>query len=143
MDSMMHPLHCVSNSLHQTARAVTRIYSEEMRSSGVKRSQFAILGNLGRLGTIKISDLATEMYMERTTLTRNLKPLEKAGLVTIRTAASDARSREISLTRAGKTRFMEANKLWRKAQKRIIDLFGEERLIEMENSMRELRKLTT
>jgi len=139
MDDLLSPAHCVSNNLHQTARAVTRIYSEEMRPSGLKRSQFAILGYLGKTGTRNISDLANILYMERTTLTRNLKPLEKAGYITISISASDARSREISLTREGKSKFLEARKLWRKAQNRVLETFGTQQWIALESSLLELR----
>ncbi len=140
MEDLLNPAHCVSNNLHQTARAVTRIYGEEMRPSGIKRSQFAILGYLGKLGTSKISDLADVLYMERTTLTRNLKPLEKAGFISIRTSESDARSREISLTREGKAKFTDARKLWRKAQSRILETFGAEQWHALEADLLELRE---
>jgi len=140
MEDLLNPIHCVSNNLHQTARAVTRIYSEEMRPSGIKRSQFAILGYLGRIGTSKISDLANVLYMERTTLTRNLKPLEKAGFVTIRTSDSDARSREVSLTREGKAKFADARKLWRKAQKRVLATLGAQQWSALESDLLDLRQ---
>ena len=140
MDDQLSPAHCVSNNLHQTARAVTRIYSEEMRPSGIKRSQFAILAYLDRIGTSKITDLADLLYMERTTLTRNLKPLEKANFITIRTSQSDARSREVSLTREGKVKLVDAKKLWRKAQIRILETFGAEQWHALESKLLDLRQ---
>ena len=139
MADFLNPGHCVSNNLHQTARAVSRIYAEEMRPSGVKRSQFAILGYLFRLGKVQLTELADELYMERTTLTRNLKPLEKQGLVIIEKSSSDARAREVSLTDDGKTRFREATKLWRKAQKRVLAKFGQDNWTALESSLTTLR----
>jgi len=139
MTDYLQPVHCVSNNLHQTARAISRIYGEEMRSSGIQRSQFAILGYLNKLGVVQLTELADMLFMERTTLSRNLKPLVKNGLVQINKSPADARARDISLTKEGKTRFREATKLWRKAQKRILASFGEDNWRALEVSLQNLR----
>lgn len=143
MVDQMEPIHCVSNNLHQTARAVSRIYGEAMRPSGIKRSQFAILSSLHKLGSITLSELADMLYMERTTLTRNLKPLQKQGLITITRSARDARAREICLTREGKEKYQLARKLWRKAQRQILTAFGEEKWQQLEETLKTLRQLTS
>ena len=139
MTDFLQPVHCVSNNLHQTARAISRIYGEEMRPSGIQRSQFSILGYLNKLGVIQLTELADMLYMERTTLSRNLKPLVKRGLVQINKSPADARARDISLTKEGKATFREAIKLWRKAQKRILASFGEDNWKALETSLQNLR----
>ncbi len=139
MSDYLSPGHCVSNSLHQTARAVTRIYREEMQPTGILRSQFAILGYLSKLGVVQLTELADKLYMDRTTLSRNIKPLEKRGLVHINTSPTDARAREVSLSTEGRKQFREATKLWRKAQKRVVQTFGEENWASLEATLSSLR----
>lgn len=139
MSEYLEPHHCVSNNLHQTARAVTRIYSEEMRPSGIKRSQFAILATLDRMGPMRLTELADLLYMERTTLTRNLKPLEKTALVEVKSPPDDARARVVSITEAGKEKFREARKCWKRAQKRLLDTFGVKAWQQLEDTLRQLR----
>lgn len=139
MNDYLNPGHCVCNSLHQTARAVSRIYSEEMRPSGILRSQYSILAYLSKLGVVQLTELADKLYMDRTTLSRNLKPLEKRGLVHNNKSPTDARARELSLTTEGKTQLLEATKLWRKAQKRVVQAFGKENWASLEATLSNLR----
>lgn len=139
--TLLDPSHCVSNNLHKTARAVSRVYAEEMRPAGLARSQFAILGTLERGGAMALSELADHLYMERTTLTRNLKPLEQAGLVRRRTSDSDGRVRLIEITPPGTRKLAGARRYWRKAQARLLNLFGEQQWRELETTLRGLRRL--
>jgi len=138
---LLDPSHCVSNNLHKTARAVSRIYAEEMRPAGLARSQFAILGNLDHNGPMAITELANRLYMERTTLTRNLKPLEQAGLVVRVVDAADARVKRVAITVAGRRKLKQARGLWRKAQARMLKRFGEQEWRELEETLRLLRRL--
>jgi DNA-binding MarR family transcriptional regulator len=140
-DSLLDPTHCVSNNLHKTARAVSRVYAEEMRPAGLTRSQFAILETLERGGPAALSDVAHRLYMERTTLTRNLGPLEAAGLVTRRAHASDARVKEIAIAPAGRRKLRQARGYWRKAQARLLESFGEKQWQDLEATLRNLRRL--
>ena len=140
MADFLSPRNCVCNNLHRTTRAVTRIYSEEMRPCGIKRSQFAILAHLDQLGVIQLTELANLMIMDRTTLSRNLKPLQNKGLVHINKSPRDARARELSLSKEGKTKFREALKLWALAQKRVLKLFGKDHWQELEATLSDLRR---
>lgn len=139
MTEFIDPTHCVSNNLHQTARAVTRIYGEELRPSGIKRSQFSILGYLYRFGELRLTELAEILFMERTTLTRNLKPLEKQGLIEVKPDPQDRRAKLLSITPEGQKRFKEALVLWRKAQKRVLETFGLEEWQTLEATLKKLR----
>jgi DNA-binding MarR family transcriptional regulator len=140
-DSLLDPSHCVSNSLQKTARAVSRVYAEAMRPVGLTRAQFAILESLARGGAVAVSEMAGHLYMERTTLTRNLKPLEQAGLVIRRGHPRDARVKEIAITPAGRRKLREARGYWRQAQTRMLALFGETEWRELEATLRGLRRL--
>lgn len=140
--SLLDPAHCISNNLHKTARAVSRIYAEEMRPAGLARSQFAILGHLRHGGPLRLSELAQRLYMERTTLTRNLRPLEQAGLVERTTLPDDARVKVIVITPEGMDKLAEARRYWRKAQKRLLEQFGPQAWRELESTLRDLRRLT-
>jgi len=136
---LLDPRHCVSHNLHQTARAVSRIYAEELRSTGVGRSQFAILQSLSQQGPLGLSELAEGLYMDRTTLSRNLKPLEKAGLVRRTPSSEDARVKLVTLTPAGRARLKAARVCWRRAQTRLLELLGEDAWRSLEGALRELR----
>lgn len=141
MSSLLDPSHCVCNSLHKTARAVSRIYAEEMRPAGLARSQFAILEYLSQRGPMAVTELAGRLYMERTTLTRNLKPLEQAGLVERRASDSDARVRLLEISAAGRRKLGDARQCWKIAQARVLERFGEARWRELESTLAGLRRL--
>jgi DNA-binding MarR family transcriptional regulator len=138
--SLLDPAHCVANNLHQTARAVSRIYAQEMQAFGLRRSQFSLLSHLERCGPIAIGALAERMYMERTTLTRNLRPLEREGLV-VRTAGTDARVKELQLSARGAERLAAARAGWRRAQRRVVGAFGEADWGALEQTLRKLREV--
>jgi DNA-binding MarR family transcriptional regulator len=141
-DDLFLPEHCVGNNLNKTARAVSRVYAEELAAAGLARSQFSILSAVAQSGGASVSALAEMLYMDRTTLTRNLRPLEKAGLVRRDSSAEDARAKRISLTEAGIAKVREARVCWRRAQQRMLKLYGETRWQALETQLRDLRRLT-
>jgi DNA-binding MarR family transcriptional regulator len=95
------------------------------------RGQFSILGKLKRRGPLTINALAEEMVMDRTTLGRNILPLERDGLIRIAPAAADRRAKELQLTRAGERRFQAARKGWAAAQARFESAYGTRRAAEL------------
>ena len=133
--------HCMSNNLQKTARAVSRVYAEEMRPAGLTRAQFPILGVLNALGPLAMRDIAQRLYMERTTLTRHLKPLEDAGFVNRPPSETDARVRLISITAAGRRKLLQAERYWQKAQNKMLDRYGAEAWNQLEDALRTLRRL--
>jgi DNA-binding MarR family transcriptional regulator len=138
---LLEPAHCVSNNLQKTARAVSRLYAEEMRPSGLTRAQFPMLGYLDASGPLPMSDLAARLYMERTTLTRNLKPLEDARLVERPASAGDARVRLVAITPLGRRKLKEARRYWRRAQAKVLKLYGADSWLALEAQLRALRRL--
>ena len=138
---LLEPGHCISNNLHKTARAVSRVYAEEMRPSGLTRAQFPMLNYLEAAGPLPMSALAARLYLERTTLTRNLKPLEAAGLVERPADPRDARVRLVAITPLGRRRLREARRHWRRAQAKVLKRFGTEEWHALEGALRTLRRL--
>jgi DNA-binding MarR family transcriptional regulator len=142
-DSVFVPGHCVANNLHKTARAVSRVYAEELRVAGLKRSQFSILATLNKAQEVALSELADRLYLERTSLTRNLKPLEAAGFVARSDSPADGRVKLVRITDRGRSKFREARRCWQKAQRRVVRLFGEDRWRDLETQLAALRRVVT
>jgi len=117
---------CACFRVRHAARAVTRAYDEALRPVGLRATQFSILAALESLGDISITDLAAGLGMDRTTLSRNLRPLERQGLVAL-ASARGAGTRAIRTTPAGRTRFAEAVPHWRTVQTKAVDALGEAR----------------
>lgn len=110
---------CTCSALRRATRAVTTVYDAALRPSGLRVTQFAILRLLERLGPTPVTRLAAEAALERTTMGRNLDPLERRGLVKIAAGAADARERVVVLTEAGRDAVAGAMPYWRDAQARI------------------------
>lgn len=106
---------CHCNGLRRSARQVTQFYDRHLTPTGLRISQYAMLVGLRRHGPISINGFAEAMAMDRTTMGRGLKPLERDGLVAIG-PGPDRRSRALHLTEAGQRRIAEAEPLWRVAQ---------------------------
>lgn len=125
---------CVCGSLRRAARAVTQLYDDMLRPSGLRITQFSILGAAMEMSPITLTRLATATVTDRTTLTRNLKLLEEKGLVRI-DAGGDRREREISLTRDGAEALKKAHPLWQKAQAQVTRSLGTKRLQAMQDEL--------
>jgi DNA-binding MarR family transcriptional regulator len=97
------------------ARTITRLYDEALRSTGLTITQFTLLIAIGKAKPTSISQIGKYLSLDRSSVTRNLKPLEAAGLVT-RGPEGEKRMRQVLLTRAGKAKLKEAHPLWQRAQ---------------------------
>lgn len=107
---------CACLALRQAARRVTQLYDHHLAGVGLRVTQFSMLARLAHDGPASIRDFAAAMVMDRTTLTRNLKPLERDGLVETRTDPRDRRGRLVALTAAGRARLAQAVAAWAEAQ---------------------------
>jgi DNA-binding MarR family transcriptional regulator len=103
---------CLCLHLQQAARAVARHFDAALRPLGLTNGQFSLLMSLNRPKTASIGDASALLAMDRTTLTANLKPLERRGLVTVSVDDSDKRSRRLTLTRAGRALLVAALPIW-------------------------------
>ncbi len=99
------------------ARVVTRAYDEALRPTGLRATQISVLAAVAARGALSIQSLADSLEMERTTLKRNLGPLEERGYVALAPEARH-RSRVVSLTAAGEAALLDALPLWEEAQRR-------------------------
>ncbi len=115
---------CTCYRVRRLARRVTQIYDRVLAPSGLRVTQFALLARMAHDGPLAISALAAALDMDRTTLTRNLKPLVDAGLVELRADAADARQRKARLTPDGEARHRVARALRRKAQDELNRTLG-------------------
>ncbi len=95
------------------------------------------MGHVRKLGPVRLSDLAREMRLDASTLTRNLKPLTEAGWLRVEVGA-DGRSRLVTITEAGLAKYSEAQRYWKRAQERINQLFGAEQVIVLHELIDEL-----
>jgi DNA-binding MarR family transcriptional regulator len=99
-------------------------------------TQFSILAKLKRKGLLTINVLADDMVMDRTTLGRNIRPLERDGLISIEAAASDRRAKELHLTKAGENRLRAGLEAWAEAQARFEAGLGGKRAAELRTLLR-------
>jgi len=122
-----NPAGCNCLALRQAARHVTQFYDQFLAVSGLRATQYSILARLGRKGPLTINALAAELVMDRTTLGRNVLPLEREGLIKIEPGKADKRRKELRLTVRGGDRLRMAAALWQEAQARFEQAFGAER----------------
>jgi DNA-binding MarR family transcriptional regulator len=122
---------CNCLAVRQAARHVTQFYDRFLAAAGLRTTQFSILAKLKRRGPMTINALAREMVMDRTTLGRNILPLERDGLVAVATGDADRRSRELRLTDAGAARLRTALKGWSAAQRGFEAAFGRKRAADL------------
>ncbi|NOG73284.1 MarR family winged helix-turn-helix transcriptional regulator [Roseicella sp. DB1501] len=117
---------CSCLAIRKAARHVTQFYDARLAASGLTTPQFSILARLRHLGPSTINDLAGDLVMDRTTLGRNLRPLERDGLLAIAADPADRRCRALVLTEAGQRRLAVARPLWQAAQAEFDARFGAE-----------------
>jgi DNA-binding MarR family transcriptional regulator len=128
MDIPTKPRGCTSFKVRQLSRRLSQFYDAEVSKSGLKTTQYSLLSNLARLGPSRPVDLAGELKMTASTMSRNLQPLIVAGLVA-QTAGADARSRLVHVTPEGEEKRREALAHWKTAQQKLNALLGVERVL--------------
>ncbi len=117
---------CTCANLRKAARVVTQVYDSALQPTGLKATQFTVLATLSKRGDLPLTRLAEALVMDRTTLTRNLKPLVGRQFVRI-DQVEDQRVRRVGLTDAGKNRLDEALPIWREVQSGLVEALGRER----------------
>jgi DNA-binding MarR family transcriptional regulator len=103
---------CVCLHLQRAARVVARRFDEALRPLELTNGQFSLLMSLNRPDPAKMRDVSTLLAMDRTTLTANLKPLQRRGLIKIAIDKADRRSRRLTLTAAGRAVLAAAMPIW-------------------------------
>ncbi|MBQ9989328.1 MAG: winged helix-turn-helix transcriptional regulator [Lachnospiraceae bacterium] len=117
------PCYCIN--LRRAASSITALYDEILAPTGLSTTQFSLLGGLQSLGESTITQLADHVGLERTTLTRTLRPLMEQGLVQD-LSVPGARNRILSLTELGQQTLKQGLPLWRQAQTEVEQRLGKE-----------------
>jgi DNA-binding MarR family transcriptional regulator len=121
---------CTASRLRRAARAVGNAYDEAIASTGLRGTQFSVLVALSLVGEAPLARLADELGLDRTTMTRNLDPLEREGLVAS-VPGSDRRVRLVTLTAEGRRILNRALPLWERAQRQVVEGLGPRRWQEL------------
>ncbi len=109
--------------LRRSSRVVSKLYSGVLAHIGLDSSHFSALMIISRLGPLSISEIANRMGLERTTMSRNLKPLAKLHLIKI-SDLGHGRTRQVEITKKGKQVLTEAIPRWEVAQSKLERLIG-------------------
>jgi DNA-binding MarR family transcriptional regulator len=115
--------YCASFNFRRTARAITRMYDEAFRDTGIRSTQFTILIAVAKSQPSSISQLASTLLIDSTTLTRTLAKLQKQGLLTVSKRA-ERRQRFVNLTDAGVKALEDSLPGWRASQERFVKAVG-------------------
>lgn len=133
---------CACFNVRKSARVITKHYDDALQSLKLKPTQFTILAVLSNVDAITVTDLADYMILDRTTLTRNLRPLEKQGMIKTG-AGEDRRTRMISLSKKGLNKLKKAIPLWEQAQKEVTKYMGDSRFNKFLNELNYVEKMAT
>ena len=117
---------CVCLQLRKATRVVTQIFDKVLSPSGLRSTQLPILATLSLTPSSSMASLAEQLMMDRTTLTRNLRPLVRRAMIRI-VPGEDRRIREVKLTKLGRDAVAAAAPLWEIAQAGVVSSLGEER----------------
>lgn len=117
---------CVCFNLRWVTRGVTQFFDAEMRRHGVRPTQTPILGALAARADWNMEKLSDWLGMERTTLVRNLRPLERDGLIRVTGGGRGGRV-ELAITDKGRKAMAKIYPVWRAAQAKVIETLGARR----------------
>src|SRR5260370_779733 len=130
-DNLRRVEDCTCLAVRQAARRITQFYDQHLAPFWLRTTQFSILAKLKQLGPMTINALAEELVMDRTTLGRNILPLEREGLIAVVPGERDRRSKELQLTDEGAARIRSAAKGWARAQSQVEAVFVPKRTKEL------------
>lgn len=119
---------CVCTHIRRAARAITRLYDDALNDTGIRYTQMILLTVLHDHKELTVTRLADEMLMDASTVARNMRPLDKNGLIVIR-KGKDRRQRLISLSEKGNDVVLKGLKYRQQAQKKISSAFTEQQLM--------------
>lgn len=129
---------CVGFNTRRATRLITQYYDQALAPAGIRSTQYSLLNLLAMMGEAPMQEVAFVLAMDRTTLTRNLNPLLRKGLVKVK-MGSDRRARPLAITPKGQSALERALPYWQKAQSRIINEIGAE---QWEMMMRGLHQIS-
>lgn len=121
---------CPALRVRQASRVLAKLYDDELAASGLHSSQLPVLAAAALFGDpgATMSKLAQALVMDRTTLTRSIRPLERAGLLRVARSPEDARTKVVVITRAGERKIESIFPVWDRVFKRIKRTIGADKL---------------
>lgn len=125
---------CVCLNLRKASRTITQTYDQALKPSGLRSTQLPVLSILISTGPMTVNNLADELLMDRTSLSRLLRPLVSRGLIEM-TPGEDRRTRELSVSFKGKDVVASAIPLWEKAQKEVLERLGNDQWRTLKNNL--------
>lgn len=131
---------CACTTLRQATRAVTAAYDAALAPVGLRITQFSVLRTLARLGPVPVTRLAAEVALDRSTMGRNLDPLERQGLVRLEVGKVDQRERVAHLTAEGEAAIAKALPLWSRAQARMSSVIDQAALRQLAGQLSALKE---
>lgn len=133
---------CCCFNMRKVTRAVTQYYDRYLEPAGIRATQFTLLAALFSTKGKTLTEIAESLVMDRTTLTRNLKPLEKMGLIaTVQTL--DKRSKAYVLTPQGEQTVERCVPLWQQAQNNVVNSLGEETYKDVVSKLSRMLSITS
>jgi len=120
---------CTCSKLRRLSRRVTAVYDRALAETGMRVTQYSLLVQLRRSEEVSMSELAELLDMDRTTLTRNLKPLIELRWAEVKAGKEDARVRRVRITGSGIAQLRSARAHWQKAQDEVKATIGPANLI--------------
>ena len=131
---------CACLQLRKANRVITQLYDEALRPVGLRSTQLPIIVTLAARGPLAVTDLAERLVLERTTLIRNLRPLQRRGLIEVG-RDNDTRTHRAALTAAGHEAAAAAVPLWARAQTRVTDELGSRESVDLRRALSRLVSL--
>ena len=117
---------CVCLNLRKASRIITQMYDDALKPSGLRSTQLPVLATLVSAGPMTVNSVAEELLMDRTSLSRLLRPLVTRGLIKM-TPGQDRRTRELSITDRGREAVAAAIPMWDGVQDRVVERLGQNR----------------
>lgn len=133
---------CVCFSMRKVSRAVTQYFDRHLETVGIRATQFSLLAALASTSAKTLTEIAESLVMDRTTLTRNLKPLEKMDLI-VTVTPIDKRSKGYTLTVKGREVLERSTPHWKDAQDSIVNTLTSERYAAMQKELKKMLEITS
>jgi DNA-binding MarR family transcriptional regulator len=131
---------CACFNLRKASRMMTQAYDHYLQPSGLTNTQFSLLVVASKHNPISITELADQLAMDRTTLTRNLQIVKRTGFVQVR-PGRNARTKDIQVTAKGRRALEKALPLWEQAQNKVVDSLGDAHWRKLVKELRTLAEI--
>lgn len=141
---VMRPMDCsICNNAaaKRASRRLGQFYDEVLAAGGLRATQYALLDEIARLGAPSLTELATALVLDRSALSHTLRPLERDGLIALRSVPDDRRIKKVELTQTGGERLARCAKLWLQAQASFENVFGSEEAAVLRSKLDQLAAL--